>query len=133
MQGDPFCALVHQHHFVDDNPILQDLAHQMNDHFFHFRRKAAQKLDIVLHPYEELFIELIEQSVGKPISKLDFGILVKPLIEEISYRIGGYNLEQSREYYRQVIEREKGVSWICLREESAEFLREFDVSIISGF
>ncbi len=73
-----------------------------------FRRQGAQNLKQVIFPFEEIFLEIIEQEEGKRIDEIDFGISVKPLIKLVSERIGGYDLSNSREYYLKIIMKETG-------------------------
>lgn len=91
------------------------------------RRNETQKLGIILHSYEEFFLELIEQGAGKPIKDYDFGILIKPWIESFSNRIGGYDIKQTREYYHQVIQKQKNISWALMRERRQEAIGRFDL------
>jgi hypothetical protein len=67
------------------------------------RRQGAQELKQILFPFEELFLELIEQEEGNEISEIDFGVSVKPLIRLVSERVGGYDLSETREYYQKII------------------------------
>jgi len=69
------------------------------------RRHLAQELGQVLFPFEELFLELLEQEEDKELSDIDFGILLRPFIESVAGRLGGYDLELSREYYVQLIDK----------------------------
>ncbi|MBX3049331.1 MAG: hypothetical protein KIT46_03395 [Anaerolineales bacterium] len=69
------------------------------------RRAAAQKINSTLHLYEEPFLEIIEAHPGRPVAELDLGVAVQPLVRYVAGRVGGYSLEESREYYRLIIER----------------------------
>lgn len=69
------------------------------------RRHAAQQLGKVLYPFEELFLEFFEQNEGFIIGNLKFGILIDPFIRHVAERVGGFDLEATREYYHQIIER----------------------------
>ncbi len=69
------------------------------------RRKAAQSINAALHKYEEPFLEMIEANPGRPSSDLDFGVAVPPLVRYIAGRVGGFNLEETRAYYRLIIDR----------------------------
>jgi len=72
------------------------------------RRQGAQELKQVLFPFEELFLELFEQEDGKGIREIDLGVSVKPLIKLVSERVGGHDLNCTREYYHKKIQK---VSW----------------------
>jgi hypothetical protein len=69
------------------------------------RRKAAQAINASLHKYEEPFLEILEDNLGIPIPELDFGIAVQPLVRYVAGRVGGFSLEETRAYYRLIIER----------------------------
>ncbi|MEX2161068.1 MAG: hypothetical protein WD751_04055 [Anaerolineales bacterium] len=69
------------------------------------RRQAAQAMPAALHKYEEPFLELIEAQPGKPVTELDFGVAIQPLIRYVAGRVGGFSLEETRAYYRLIIER----------------------------
>ncbi|MCW5876363.1 MAG: hypothetical protein KIS85_05705 [Anaerolineales bacterium] len=69
------------------------------------RRAAAQAINATLHLYEEPFLEIIEAHPGRPVAELDLGVAVQPLVRYVAGRVGGYSLEESREYYRLIIER----------------------------
>jgi hypothetical protein len=69
------------------------------------RRKAAQAINSSLHKYEEPFLEILEDNPGKPIHELDFGIAVQPLVRYVAGRVGGFSLEETRTYYRLIIDR----------------------------
>lgn len=69
------------------------------------RRLAAQAIKATLHLYEEPFLELIEAQTGVPVAELDFGVAIQPMVRYVAGRLGGYSLEETRAYYRLLIER----------------------------
>lgn len=69
------------------------------------RRKAAQAINATLHKYEEPFLEIIEANPGVPVRQLDLGVAVQPLVRYVAGRVGGFGLEDTREYYRLIIDR----------------------------
>lgn len=69
------------------------------------RRKAAQELHKAMHPYEEAFLEILEANVGAPVQDIHYGIAIQPLVRYVASRVGGYDLEDTRAYYRLIIER----------------------------
>jgi hypothetical protein len=69
------------------------------------RRLAAQAIKATLHLYEEPFLELIEAQPGVPVTELDFGMAIQPMVRYVAGRVGGYSLEETRAYYRLLIER----------------------------
>lgn len=69
------------------------------------RRKAAQAINASLHKYEEPFLELVEANPGVPVREIDFGVAIQPLVRYVSGRVGGYSLEETRTYYKLIIDR----------------------------
>jgi hypothetical protein len=69
------------------------------------RRKAAQAINAALHKYEEPYLELIESNPGVPVTELDFGVAVQPLVRYVAGRVGGFNLQETRDYYRLLVDR----------------------------
>jgi hypothetical protein len=67
------------------------------------RRQGAQELKQVLFQFEDPFLELLEQEDGKGISEIDFSVTVKPFFQSVSERVGGYDLNETRDYYIKVI------------------------------
>lgn len=113
------------------------------------RRKAAQAINAALHKYEEPFLELIEAQPGTPVTELDFGVAVQPLVRYVAGRVGGYNLEETRAYYRLIIERaprearsdgkltferqkvfDRNFGWVLLGEDFDSVLDQPDFSYV---
>lgn len=69
------------------------------------RIEEAQKKDIVLHKYELVFINLLEGNPGLPVAEIDFSGPMKGLIKRVAKRIGGFDLSDTQDYYRQIIRR----------------------------
>jgi hypothetical protein len=69
------------------------------------RRKAAQAINASLHKYEEPFLELIEANPGKPVREIDLGVAIQPLVRYVAGRVGGYSLDETRAYYKLIIDR----------------------------
>jgi hypothetical protein len=93
------------------------------------RRESALVANILLLKYEELFLELFEQSQGMEASAIDFSIIVKPLIKHVANRVAGYDLEKTREYYNLIIERahlEARGGGVMLSEREAIFDRNLE-------
>ncbi len=69
------------------------------------QRKSAQNHGIVLHQYELPFLTLIEQQPGVPIPQLDFSVPMKNLIQHVVQRIKHFDLSDTQDYYRRIIQR----------------------------
>ena len=65
-------------------------------------------------------------GAGKYISELDFKILKKPFIEEVASRVGGYDLQQTREYYHKVSRKKNNLAWMLLREDISGLQRKIN-------
>jgi len=69
------------------------------------RRQAAQAIPAALHPYEEAFLEILEEQSGQPAAEVDYSIAIQPLVRYVASRVGGFDLAESQDYYRLIIER----------------------------
>jgi hypothetical protein len=70
-----------------------------------FYRDAAQKNGIVVNPYEEPFLFLLEKNPGKPVKDINFGVPMRQLIAGAAGRMAGFNLRETQDYYRSIIKR----------------------------
>ncbi|MEX1143544.1 MAG: hypothetical protein WEC16_01790 [Anaerolineales bacterium] len=113
------------------------------------RRQAAQAIRGTLHLYEEPFLEIIETNPGVPVHELDLGVAVQPLVRYVAGRVGGYDLEETRAYYRLIIERaprearsdgrltferqqvfDRNFGWVLLGEDFGSVLDQPDYSYV---
>ena len=69
------------------------------------RLRVAQNLGIVIRLYEHKFIDLLEKNSGTPVYKIDFSRTMKSLIEHTASRMKGFDLSDTREYYRAIIKK----------------------------
>ncbi len=69
------------------------------------RRKAAQEMGVVLHKYEQPFLDRLEKSAGKPVAEIDLSTPMKSFLQTIARRVKGFNLDETREYYRRIVTR----------------------------
>jgi len=85
------------------------------------RRKAAAAKGIVLHGYETPFIEALIEAQGKPVSEIKFTSALHKLIETVATRMKGFDVEQTRDYYRHIARRAwdeaESLGDVALREE----------------
>ena len=70
-----------------------------------FYRKAGQKLGTIVHAYEYPFLFLIEANPGKPLQDTDFGVPLKELLSRVAKRMKGFDLSDTRDYYRSIVRR----------------------------
>jgi len=116
------------------------------------RRLAAQAIRATLHLYEEPFLEIIEANPSLAVHKLDLGVAVQPLVRYVAGRVGGYSLEETRAYYRLIIERaprearsdgkltferqkvfDRNFGWVLLGEDFASVLDQPDYSYLPNW
>jgi len=115
------------------------------------RRAVAQRHSAVLHPYEEPFLELLEENADRELKSLNFTVPLRALQRETSRRVGGYDLEATRTYYRKHLGRARHdaarangnpegdrllahhLEWLILDEAFAELYRDYRPSwLLSG-
>ncbi len=65
------------------------------------RREVAQKHKAILQPYDEPFLELFEEQADRPLQSLNFTAPLRALVRHAARRVGGYDLEATREYYQK--------------------------------
>jgi len=113
------------------------------------RRLAAQAIPATLHKYEEAFLEIFEANPGIAVDDIDYGIALQPLVRYVSSRVGGFDLEETREYYRLIVDRapkeartdgalsferqkvfDRNFAWILLGEEFGSVLDQDDYSYV---
>jgi hypothetical protein len=70
-----------------------------------FRRNVAQQKGTVIHKYEQPFLELIEAYPDTAVNKLDVIKPMQGLVNEVAAKMKGFDLAETRDYYRRVIER----------------------------
>lgn len=107
------------------------------------RREAAQQHAVVLHAYEESFLELLEANNGQALNKLNFTAPVRALVLHTARRVGGYDLDATRDYYQKHLGRarhdvaritanskdrrllEHHLEWLVLDEEYARLYHDY--------
>lgn len=67
------------------------------------REATAKAKGTVIQDYEHPFLTVIAQHPATPIAKLDLKEPMKQLITKSADRVKGFNLKQTREYYRAII------------------------------
>ena len=118
------------------------LSPQPQAHAAH-RRAAAQQQAVVLHPYEEPFLELLEQHAGRPLNAIDFTAPLRILERHTRERIKGYDRAATQDYYRKHLGRarhdvmqigqgskeeqirDRHLEWLLLDETHARLYRHY--------
>lgn len=107
------------------------------------RRQAAQQHAVILQPYEEPFLELLEASDGQPLNIINFTAPLRALVLHTARRVGGHDLDATRDYYQKHLGRarhdvariaansadlrllEHHLEWLVLDEEHARLYRNY--------
>src|SRR3972149_896161 len=67
--------------------------------------KPGKKKGVSIPSYEQPFLFLLEKNPGKPVKDIDFGVPVRQLITGAATRMEGFDLKQTKKYYRSIIKR----------------------------
>ncbi|MBN2391855.1 MAG: hypothetical protein JXR84_14100 [Anaerolineae bacterium] len=70
-----------------------------------YRRTVAQKQGTVIHNYEDAFLDLIQDNAKKPVKQLEVVKPMRKLVEIAAAKMQGFDLSDTQDYYRRVIER----------------------------
>jgi hypothetical protein len=97
---DPLTVEVVEAFAVTDKPNLNTKESQHNA-----RRHAAQQKGTVIHAYEQPFLDLIEENPDKPVKKLDVVAPMQKLVDSVADKMAGFDLSDTQDYYRRVIDR----------------------------
>ncbi len=91
-------------------------------------RETAQKMGSVMQAYESSFLFLLQHNPGKPVSKLDFTLPMRGLIENTAAKMKGFDLAQTKEYYRSIVRRatEQAAAIGDIPQRKATIDRNFD-------
>ena len=69
------------------------------------RREIAQQKGTVIHQYEDPFLELLEAHPDTPVEKLPVIKAMDVLVNTVVEKMKGFDLSDTQDYYRRVIER----------------------------
>lgn len=69
------------------------------------RLAGAKTMGHVLYPYEDQFLELLEQNEGKRLEEINFEMVTPSLKDYADWRVSGYDLEATKEYLESWIDR----------------------------
>ena len=70
-----------------------------------YRRSVAQQQGTVIHNYEDAFLDLIQENPGKPVKELKVVKPMERLVKIAAAKMQGFDLSDTQDYYRRVIER----------------------------
>ena len=69
------------------------------------RKRAAQQAGIVLHTYEQRFLDALEAKPDAPLHKIDFGEAMDWFLASVARRMKGFDLSDTQEYYQAIVRR----------------------------
>jgi hypothetical protein len=69
------------------------------------RKRAAQQAGIVLHTYEQRFLDTLEAKPDSPLHKIDFGEAMDWFLASVARRMKGFDLSDTQEYYQAIVRR----------------------------
>jgi hypothetical protein len=88
------------------------------------RKRAAQQAGIVLHTYEQRFLDALEARPDAPLHKIDLGEAMDWFLANVARRMKGFDLSDTREYYqaivRRAVEQAKAIPEIPAREQALD-------------
>ncbi len=70
-----------------------------------YRRQVAQAKGTIIHNYEDGYLTLLERHAGKPVRDIDFSKPTEALIQSTAMKMKNFDLSDTQEYYRRVIDR----------------------------
>ena len=70
-----------------------------------FYRRVGQQKNVVVHKYEHAFIYLLQENPGKPVGRINFAAPMKRLIARVAARMKGFDLSDTKDYYRSIVRR----------------------------
>ncbi len=88
------------------------------------RKRAAQQAGIVLHTYEQRFLDALEAKPDAPLPKIDFGEAMDWFLASVARRMKGFDLSDTQEYYQAIVsravEQAKAIPEIPAREQALD-------------
>ncbi len=90
---------------ADDYRTLNDKSLKNSTQRAKHRYKVAQANGTVIHKYEHPFLETLEAHPDKPVQALDFSSPMKALITGTASKMKGFDLSDTQDYYRRIIDR----------------------------
>lgn len=100
IDDDPLKLEVVEAYRVADKPQLQDQGARNN-----YRRTVAQQNGTVIHNYEYAFLDLLEDSPGTAVKNLKVVKPMEGLVNIAAAKMKGFDLSDTQDYYKRVIER----------------------------
>ncbi len=108
---------------VSESPLKVDVAQEYATSR-KTRQRRASRTGVVLHSYEHPFLDLLMGKKDTPVEKLDMHGALKSLVLGTARRMKGFDLSDSQEYYRRIIQRAwreaESIGELEVRDEAVE-------------
>lgn len=101
-KDDPLTVEVVEDFRAMDDPNLKDAKAKERQKF---RRTVAQQKGTIIHKYENSFLDVFEKNLDKPVNKLSVVRPMQVLVNGAAAKMKGFDLSDTQDYYRRVIER----------------------------
>ncbi len=98
--ADPLTVEVIEDFRVEEKPELADEESRKR-----YRRQMAQREGTVIHEYEHPFLDLIEAHPDEPVAELPVIKPMQKLVDDVAAKMEGFDLSDTQDYYRRVIDR----------------------------
>ena len=85
------------------DPLAVKLAPAFDSESRSERRRAAQQAGVVLHGYEQPFLDVIRAADTTQVAHMDFKPAMKELITSVVERMKGFDVDKSRSYYKLIV------------------------------
>ncbi|MBN1393462.1 MAG: hypothetical protein JW959_00325 [Pirellulales bacterium] len=100
VNADPLTVEVDEAFRLDDKTLAENGPKRQKAY-----AAAAVKRGVVVHHYEHPFLFLLQSNPGKPVRDIQFAVPMKMLIQSAAARMKGFDLSDTRDYYRSIIRR----------------------------
>jgi hypothetical protein len=98
VQADPLLVAVNDPFLIDGDPSMSTQKGRAE-----FYLDAGVKQGTVVNAYEHPFLFLVQKNPAKPLREIDFSLPVKTLIAATAARMKGFDLSETKDYYRAII------------------------------
>ena len=99
-KDDPLTVEVVEDFRVKDKPHLKDPKDKKK-----YRSRIAQQKGTVIHKYEHAFLDRFESNPDTPIKSIKIVMPMQELANQAAAKMKGFDLSDTQDYYRRVIER----------------------------
>jgi hypothetical protein len=99
-ETDPLTVEVVEDLRTKDKPHLQNAKERKS-----YRNRIAQQKGTVIHKYEHAFLDRFESNPDTPIKSIKIVAPMQELTDQAAAKMQGFDLSDTQDYYRRIIER----------------------------